>query len=522
MSASQLSFRERKRIAQRRWGKASFRPHEGYEGFLQRRARLNNFVGDFATSHPCSTTIDKWELPKESLSFSMPRDILKIKWIDTEDELKLASTEISKAVVIGVDCEMDMEQSFLGMICIIQISTVHCDYLLDCFKLQNEIFHYLSPIFKSTRIVKLFHSGNDMPLLQRDFQLFTAGVVDLQEVYCLLVPEKLTISLGERVRELINSEVDKTAQLADWCCRPLHKELLAYAAKDAYYLLKSWEVFCSKLADRLRDFDFPRSRKESKKLYRFPVQSCSTKTWQATINMLSGDLRKIFDTEDNYRVFEEVFEWRLQVAKDWDKPARCILTDADLAMLGRARPKSEKSLSILFKQSEKWPSSNKKLLLDLFQRVDQKEWIEIPILPSDEEHNVAVVAIEPPVQIPPLTTTARKQRREVIVLPTLLEEDCLEIYASESEFSEDEAMEITSTSEKQQSVRVAPSNLNLLPTFSERNRRRMRINLKINRRIRNQERIKNGEAPVIYKRNRGKASRLKNKVRSKNTDKGLR
>jgi hypothetical protein len=156
----------------------------------------------------------------------------------------------------------------------------------------------------------------------------------------------------------------------------------------------------------------------------------------------------------------------------------------------------------------------------LFQRVDQKEWIEIPILPSDEEHNV--VAIEPPVQIPPITTTARKQRRQVIVLPTLLEEDCLEIYASEGEFSEDEAMEITSTSEKHQSVRVAPSNLNLLPTFSERNRRQMRINLKINRRIRNQERIKNGEAPVIYKRNRGKASRLKNKVRSKSTDKGLR
>jgi ribonuclease D len=513
MSTAQLSFREKKRIAQRRWGKASFRPHEVYKDFLQRRVRLNNFVGDFATSHPWSTTIDNWELPKESLSFKMPRDILKIKWIDTEDELKLASTEISKAVVIGVDCEMDMEQSFLGMICIIQISTVHCDYLLDCFKLQNEIFHYLSPIFKSTRIVKLFHSGNDMPLLQRDFQLFTAGVVDLQEVYCLLVPEKLTVSLGEMVRELINCEVDKTAQLADWCCRPLHKELMAYAAKDAYYLLKSWEVFCCKLADRLEEFDFPRSRKESKRLYRFPAQSCSTKTWQATINMLSGDLRKIFDTEDNYRVFEEVFEWRLQVAKDWDKPARCILTDADLSMLGRARPKSERSLSILFKQSESWPSGNKKLLLDLFKRVDEKEWIEIPIRPLDQAQNE--VTIELPVQIPPTTTTAQKQRREVIVLPTLLEEDCLEIYASDMEFSEDETVELTSKPEKHQSARVAPSNLNLLPTFSERNRRQMRINLKINRRLRNQERIKNGEAPVIYKRNRGKASRLKNRERSK-------
>jgi ribonuclease D len=513
MSASQLSFRERKRIAQRRWGKASFRPHESHEGFLQRRARLNNFVGDFATSHPCSTTIDKWELPKESLSFKMPRDILKIKWIDTEDDLKVASTEISKAVVIGVDCEMDMEQSFLGMICIIQISTVHCDYLIDCFKLQNEIFHYLSPIFKSTRIVKLFHSGNDMPLLQRDFQLFTAGVIDLQEVYCLLVPEKLTVSLGEMVQNLINCEVDKTAQLADWCCRPLHKELMTYAAKDSYYLLKSWEVLCCKVATRLKDFDFPRSRKESKKLYRFPVQSCSTKAWQTTLNMLSGDLRKIFDTEENYRVFEEVFDWRLQIAKDWDKPARCILTDADLAMLGRARPKSETSLSILFKQSESWPSSSKKLLLDLFQRVDKKEWIDIPILPFQQAQNE--VTIETPVQISPIDTTARKQRRQVIVLPTLLEEDCLEIHASDMEFSEDETMELFSKPEKQPSQLVAPSNLNLLPTFSERNRRQMRINLKINRRIRNEERIKKGEAPVIYKRNRGKASRLKNKARSK-------
>ncbi|RYZ79272.1 MAG: hypothetical protein EOP06_27505, partial [Proteobacteria bacterium] len=84
----------------------------------------------------------------------------KVSFIDTEKQLDALSQELQQSSLIGVDTEYFMEdkQSHIGFICLIQLSTVKQDYIIDCIKLYQLISTYLGPIFLSQDIVKVFHS----------------------------------------------------------------------------------------------------------------------------------------------------------------------------------------------------------------------------------------------------------------------------------------------------------------------------------------------------------------------------
>jgi ribonuclease D len=91
----------------------------------------------------------------------------------------------------------------------------------------------LGPVLANCEIPKLVLDAGDVTELQRDFHIFSTAVLDIQELYAIINPNVYQVGLKTVAREYFDIEVDKTAQKADRRVRPLHRDLISYASKDA-------------------------------------------------------------------------------------------------------------------------------------------------------------------------------------------------------------------------------------------------------------------------------------------------
>ena len=138
-------------------------------------------------------------------------------YVDNIELLKKMIEELSKEVIIGVDVEHHNYRSYLGITCLIQISSVNKDYLVDPFPLWSEL-PLLNEITANPKIVKVLHGcDSDVDWLQRDFSLYLRNVFDTHQAGKLLgLPRNSLVYLLSTYCSL---EVDKQFQLADWRIR---------------------------------------------------------------------------------------------------------------------------------------------------------------------------------------------------------------------------------------------------------------------------------------------------------------
>ncbi|CAG7822103.1 unnamed protein product, partial [Allacma fusca] len=86
--------------------------------------------------------------------------------------------------VFALDLEFNDDHSYLGMICLIQISTYHWDIFIDPFQLFEEIQGQLKFVLESEHWTKVMHGcTNDVRNMQRDFGIYMVGVIDTQIMY---------------------------------------------------------------------------------------------------------------------------------------------------------------------------------------------------------------------------------------------------------------------------------------------------------------------------------------------------
>ena len=103
-------------------------------------------------------------------------------YVDTEDKLQTMIKELSAEPIIGVDVEHHNYRTYLGITCLIQISSVAKDYLVDPFPLWAAL-PALNEVTANPRIVKVLHGcDSDIDWLQRDFSLYLRNVFDTHQV----------------------------------------------------------------------------------------------------------------------------------------------------------------------------------------------------------------------------------------------------------------------------------------------------------------------------------------------------
>ena len=167
-------------------------------------------------------------------SFKQEKDT-KLSFIDTKESFDEFINEISKCDEIAVDLEHHSKESYLGITCLIQISTRDSDYILDAIKLRAYL-NKLNIIFTNPNILKVFHGADyDINWLQRDFGVYVVNMFDTGRASRILSYE--SFSLKYLLLKFCDFETDKSYQLADWRVRPLTEGMIKYARSDTHFLL---------------------------------------------------------------------------------------------------------------------------------------------------------------------------------------------------------------------------------------------------------------------------------------------
>ena len=173
-------------------------------------------------------------------------DFINLIYVDTPDLLTEMIDEISKySTEIAVDLEHHQKESFLGITCLIQISTRFNDYIIDAIKLRSHL-QDLNKIFTDSKIVKVLHGSDfDVLWLQKDFGVYIVNMFDTGQAARIL--NFTSFSLAYLLSSICGVNANKEYQLADWRIRPLPEDMLKYAREDTHYLLYCYDILKSQL-----------------------------------------------------------------------------------------------------------------------------------------------------------------------------------------------------------------------------------------------------------------------------------
>mmetsp|Transcript_28590 Transcript_28590/g.37445 ORF Transcript_28590/g.37445 Transcript_28590/m.37445 type:complete len:839 (-) Transcript_28590:117-2633(-) len=164
--------------------------------------------------------------------------------VETKEALKAMVAHLDTVNIFGFDIEFHTYRSYYGITCLIQISTLEKNFVVDTFAVWDHVA-LLRPPFADPQKIKIGHDvkGSDAPFLFRDFGIVIVNIFDTHEAARELQYEKNGLSavllengLGHEIYEKIQV-LKEQHQVSDWRVRPLLEGPLVYAALDSHYLI---------------------------------------------------------------------------------------------------------------------------------------------------------------------------------------------------------------------------------------------------------------------------------------------
>ena len=159
--------------------------------------------------------------------------------IDTNDKLAGFLPVIRSAAWLAIDTEADSLHAYPEKVCLIQISTVDCDELIDPLAGIE-----LDPLLEALDAHELiFHAADyDLRLLRKHHEFTPSAIFDTMLAARLLGERQF--GLSHLAEKYLGVMLDKGSQKADWARRPLTEKMETYARNDTHHL--------KPLADRLK------------------------------------------------------------------------------------------------------------------------------------------------------------------------------------------------------------------------------------------------------------------------------
>ena len=135
---------------------------------------------------------------------------------------------------IAIDTESNSLHAYHERVCLIQLSSLTADFLVDPFVFDN--LDELGKLFSREDIQKVFHAGDyDIGCLKRDFDFTFHNIFDTMLAATALAEPNL--GLAALLEKYFDIVLDKKYQRANWGERPLKAEMLSYAQCDSHYLI---------------------------------------------------------------------------------------------------------------------------------------------------------------------------------------------------------------------------------------------------------------------------------------------
>jgi len=258
------------------------------------------------------------------------------EYISTPEELAVCVAQLQAADMMGFDTEFIGENSYRPELCLIQISTMDCLYLIDpftCGSLDTFWNLFLNP--GRTIIV---HSGReDIRMCWHAIGNPPTRVIDVQ-IAAAMVGLTYPIGYTGLVQEILNARASKSETLTDWARRPLTTAQLKYAYDDVRHLIPAWDRIHTRL-------DF---------LNRIPwIESeCASFVHWA----IGGDepierWRKLKGigrlSRKELAIIRAIYEWRETTAEKVDRPARNLMRDDIVIEVARSAARGTLNVNTL-------------------------------------------------------------------------------------------------------------------------------------------------------------------------------
>jgi len=367
------------KAAELRFGTQRIRTQDLDPHFLEMRRLINQTNFSQISLHPYHQEIIAWK-HRQEIVLPLPVPTLEnFVWIDSEDQLRETAKILSREFIIAVDTESHTVDSYLGFICLIQIATYEFNFIIDVLKLYKSIYELLGPVFENPSIVKLFCDTGDVRELQRDFAFYSQAVINLQEVYAQVYPSKNKAGLKEMAEVLLHVQVDKSGQLADWRKRPLHPDLLKYAGNDSKLVLQCWYELLQR--NKIKDFSFEGSKKETLALYCPPKTPQTYLLWLESLRQLRSDVSVIFRITDQFELFDKICCWKVKTCKELDTSLRRFLSPFDMGFITRAKPVTDEGLISIIPKATYWENKMRKELIQVIKdHIDPPKIEIIPVV----------------------------------------------------------------------------------------------------------------------------------------------
>uniref|UniRef100_A0A8C1WLV9 Exosome complex component 10 n=1 Tax=Cyprinus carpio TaxID=7962 RepID=A0A8C1WLV9_CYPCA len=297
-------------------------------------------------SHPYQYELDHLVMPeslkcKPDVQMYKPLAESTCQFIYTLDDLVALNEKLAKVSEFAVDLEHHSYRSFLGITCLMQISTREEDFIIDTLELRSEMY-ILNETFTDPAIVKVFHGADsDIEWLQKDFGLYVVNMFDTHHAArCLNLGRN---SLDHLLKVYCSVNSDKRYQLADWRIRPLPDQMLKYAQADTHYLLYVYDRVRADLYDMgngqptLIQQVWDKSRDLSLKKYVKPIFT------EDSYMELYRKQKKSFNTQQ-LAAFRLLYAWRDKLGREEDESTGYILPNHMMMKIAEELPKEPQGI----------------------------------------------------------------------------------------------------------------------------------------------------------------------------------
>lgn len=304
--------------------------------------------------HPYSREIEQFQVDPELLILRDPIEppnlhSAPIIMVESLKELEDMCSHIEAQQEFAVDVEHHSYRSYLGLTCLLQISTRTRDFVIDAIKLRSDL-HRLNKSFTNPNIVKVFHGADcDILWLQRDFGVYVVNLFDTSRAAKLMKFPHL--SLAFLMKHYCNIDPDKSYQLADWRERPLPPPMLQYARSDTHYLLYIYDRLRIDLLTKdntpgvgvelLRSV-FLKGKEICLKRYEKPP--FSEKSHLSVLRKL----RIPFNAKQMYAL-KEMYAWRDRIGRELDESVGYVLPNSMMMRIAEALPREPQGITALVK-----------------------------------------------------------------------------------------------------------------------------------------------------------------------------
>lgn len=259
--------------------------------------------------------------------------------VESDAALLDAVARLRSARVLGVDTESDSFHHYQEKVCLVQISDLDTDYVVDPLAVSD--MSPLGELMAEPGVVKVFHGADyDVVSLKRDFGYRFANLFDTMIASQFLGLPR--IGLADLINQFFGHVIDKKYQRHDWAARPLEDEHLDYARGDTHWLPALRELLTQKLE---------RSRR-----LRPVLEECrmmEAREWQGRVHDPADFLRvkgaRQLD-EAGQRVLRALYAYRDQEAAAMDRPAFKVIPDPVLLDISQKRPGSVDAVASMMRK----------------------------------------------------------------------------------------------------------------------------------------------------------------------------